>query len=149
MIDKLKDYLRESVFVRRAATVFVINVLGVLLAFLAHVVLARVLGVRGFGYYIYALTLVSLLSLFAMLGLNTSIVKLLASYESQQNWPLFRSIVRFAAKSAAIAHEKDWSDFLRVSVFQVIPPPRSSRRNQRSPLEKTRCRSFSIQVRTR
>lgn len=89
--------IRSSAFYRGAVGVFGINGLGAALAFALNIIIARVLGVSGYGYYVYALTVVSLLGLVAMLGFDSSLVRLIAEYRSTARWSLLKGALRFSS----------------------------------------------------
>lgn len=63
------------------------------LALLTSVLLARWLGVEGYGIYVTATALVLLLTVPTGLGLPVLIVRLLASYRVQQQWGLMRGLL--------------------------------------------------------
>lgn len=59
---------------------------GLVLGFLSSVLVARLLGPRGLGQYSYVLAIVSVLSMLATLGLPTVTSRLLAAYQSRNDW---------------------------------------------------------------
>jgi O-antigen/teichoic acid export membrane protein len=81
---------------RGAAGAFVINIVGTGLAFLSQLVLARALGVEGYGVYAYVITWVTALGLVATLGFRTAVLRFASSYRAQEEWNLLRGIVGYA-----------------------------------------------------
>jgi len=70
-----------------------------LLALLASILLARILGADGYGVYASALALLLLLVIPAQLGLPTLVVRLLASYSVQEEWGLSRGLLLGSGRS--------------------------------------------------
>lgn len=99
----IPESVRSSRFFRGASGVFIVNVLGLALAFVANIILARTLGVTAYGYYVFALTAVSILSLLALFGLNTSLVRLIATYRTSEQWALLKGVARFSAVLVGLA----------------------------------------------
>ncbi len=79
---------------RRLTGAFIVNVLGVVIAFALQVLLARVLGVESFGQYIYALTWINLCVLVAKFGLDTAALRYIPEYETQMRWGLLKGFLR-------------------------------------------------------
>ncbi len=66
----------------------------VVLGFLVALVLSRLLGAAGYGAYAYAFAWAGLLSVPALLGLTTVLVRNVAAYKAHERWPELRGIVR-------------------------------------------------------
>jgi O-antigen/teichoic acid export membrane protein len=81
---------------RGAAGAFVINVGGTGLAFLSQLVLARVLGVEGYGIYAYVIAWVTILGLLATLGFHTALLRFASAYRAHGEWALLRGVIRYA-----------------------------------------------------
>ncbi len=64
-----------------------------LLMLLTSIVLARWMGVEGYGAYVTAMALVLLLTVPTGLGLPTLVIRLLASYRVHQQWGLMRGLL--------------------------------------------------------
>lgn len=88
----------EAVIAKGASVGFLINLSGTLLTLLTHIVLARLLGAEQYGIYVYAFTWVSVLTLFAKVGFDTTFVRYLARYKSAEEWSLFRGILSFGGR---------------------------------------------------
>ena len=66
------------------------------LSMLTSLVLARVLGVAGYGTYTYTMAWISLLSIPAQFGLDRLLVRNMAAYQAQGAWGLMRGLLRWA-----------------------------------------------------
>ncbi len=95
MLRKLLEKTRRPGFLRDATRVLLVNVLGTVLAFLSNVLLARILGVQSYGYYIYTLTLVALIAPAVLIGLNSSVLKLVSEYTAKNEWGLLNGLFKF------------------------------------------------------
>jgi O-antigen/teichoic acid export membrane protein len=91
---KLQTDKSGAILARGAIGSFVVKILGAAIAFGLHILLARLLGVTQYGIYIYALTWINILVVASLLGLNTSLVRFIASYKAQERWGLLRGIIR-------------------------------------------------------
>ena len=79
-----------------AAGSFALKIGSAGLSFIVGVLLARLLGASGYGTYAYATAWVSLLSVPATLGLDKLLVREIAVYEKQQQWPSIRRLLPWA-----------------------------------------------------
>ena len=87
-----KDNLR-SLLIRGASGSFVLKVVAAGLAFITSIILARLLGVEGYGTYSYALAWVALLLLPATLGADKLIVRNVSAYRATGEWGLIRGLL--------------------------------------------------------
>jgi|GEM_PF-2695851 len=71
---------------------FVARVLGALSTFIATIYLARLLGVNNFGLFWLALTIITILSIFSRLGMDTLVLREVAKYENANTSGLARQI---------------------------------------------------------
>src|SRR5688572_18317481 len=69
------------------------------LSFVISILLARILGTKGYGAYAYAMAWVTFLITPALFGLDTLIVRQTAVYATQNSWPLARGILGWAART--------------------------------------------------
>jgi O-antigen/teichoic acid export membrane protein len=83
---------------RGAVGAFGINVAGLGLTLLMHLVLARTLGAEGLGIYAYVLAWVMILVLVAKLGLEQTLLRFVAEYRARHDWHLVRAVVRYAER---------------------------------------------------
>ena len=88
---------------RGAAGAFTINVVGTGVAFLAQILLARVLGAESYGIYAYVYTWVVVLALLATLGFETGLLRFASAYVAREEWGLARGLVRYAERRVVLA----------------------------------------------
>jgi O-antigen/teichoic acid export membrane protein len=86
-----------SHLLRDVAGIFGLKVAYSGLNFVLGVILARLLGVTGFGAYSYALAWMSLLNTLAVLGLDTLLVREIAAYHAQSEWGRMRGLLRWTS----------------------------------------------------
>ncbi len=82
--------------VRGTVGTFVLKVLNTVLAFGTSLLLARLLGAKEYGVYAYAISWASLLSVPAVMGLNTLLVREVAKYKTLEDWRSLRGILRWS-----------------------------------------------------
>jgi len=75
---------------------FSLKILNTALAFGTSVLLARLLGAKEYGVYAYAISWASLLSVPAVMGLNTLLVREVARYKTLEDWGSLRGILRWS-----------------------------------------------------
>jgi O-antigen/teichoic acid export membrane protein len=81
--------------VRRGATGSgAVQIAGICIAFLLHLVLARTMGVEAYGLYLYAITWASVLALFARLGLDTAAARFVPEFQARNAPGLLSGFVR-------------------------------------------------------
>jgi len=80
--------------VRGGLAVLVVNVVGAGLAFVSHVLLVRLMGPDAYGHYVFALAWVSILSIVALAGQNTTVVRFGAAYLQREEWAALAGVVR-------------------------------------------------------
>jgi O-antigen/teichoic acid export membrane protein len=88
---------------RGAAGAFGVNTVGVALAFIANLVLARLLGATEYGIYAYVIAWTTLLGSVATLGLPTVVLRFAASYHAKEQWSLLHGVVRYGERRALLA----------------------------------------------
>ncbi|MCK5609809.1 flippase [Candidatus Pacearchaeota archaeon] len=69
------------------------------LSMLVSVILARLLGVEGFGAYAYVMAILQVLLILASLGLPPLIVREVAANRAKENWGLIRGLLRWATQT--------------------------------------------------
>jgi len=74
----------------------VLKVVNTLLIFGTSLLLARLLGAEEYGVYAYAISWASLLSVPAVMGLNTLLVREVAKYKALEDWGSLRGILRWS-----------------------------------------------------
>jgi len=88
---------------RDTVGVMVIQALSMGLSFVISVVLARLLGVREFGFYSLAMSVLGLLVVPATLGFPQLLVREIAAYRVKGEWGLIRGLLRFAQSISLLA----------------------------------------------
>jgi O-antigen/teichoic acid export membrane protein len=88
---------------RGSAGAFTINLVGTGVAFLAQLVLARVLGAESYGIYAYVSAWVAVLGLLATLGFQTGILRFASAYVAREEWGLARGVIRYAERRVVLA----------------------------------------------
>jgi O-antigen/teichoic acid export membrane protein len=88
---------------RGAAAAFVINVAGAGLGFAVHLVLARVLGIEGYGVYAYVFAWVNLLGTLGTLGFQNTVLRFVGAYRAQEQWGRLRALLRYVAQRVVLA----------------------------------------------
>ena len=101
-VPQLDSGLRSRL-ARGAAGAFTINVVGTGVAFLAQLVLARVLGAESYGVYAYVYAWVMVLSLLATLGFQNGLLRFASAYLAREEWGLVRGVIRYAERRVALA----------------------------------------------
>jgi len=86
-----------------AATSFVVKIAGVGLAFLLQLLLARLLGLRGFGVYMYVITWLNVAVMLGKAGLDTASLRFLAEYRGTRQLPAFFGFLRYARRYSLAA----------------------------------------------
>lgn len=92
----------RSELVRNGIGSLVLKVSDVLFSFLIAVMLARALGVKGYGVYSYVLALVGLLAIPAQFGLPNLLVRETAKAFAKQEWGMIQGVWRWAGKITGI-----------------------------------------------
>jgi len=75
---------------KRIGANFIVNISGTFVTFLINVILARISGVEYYGQYVYVLSWVSLLVLVSKFGLDTTSLRFIPKYVSEENYPSLR-----------------------------------------------------------
>lgn len=92
-----------SILVRGASGSAGAQLAGALLALLAQLALARLLGVTQYGYFAYAFTWTLILSQVARLGFQNSLVRFTAAYRSQAEWSALRGLKQRSSALVAVS----------------------------------------------
>ncbi|MCM3630287.1 flippase [Paenibacillus glycanilyticus] len=73
---------------------FLINSIGMGLAMLLQIALARLIGVEDYGIYAFVTTVVTFMVFPAKLGFDTATVKLVSAYRVKGDWPMIKGLLR-------------------------------------------------------
>ncbi|MCB0321923.1 MAG: flippase [Bdellovibrionales bacterium] len=93
LLKKLQGEGVGAVLARGVAGGFSVNILGALIGLVAQAVLARLMGGEQYGIYAYVFTWLSVLSLAAKLGFDTTLLRYVAAYKAKQQWSLLRGLL--------------------------------------------------------
>jgi O-antigen/teichoic acid export membrane protein len=114
-LPKLTGMSTEATLTRRVGSAFIVNMLGVGIAFGLQVLQARLLGVADYGQYIYALTWINFFVLFGKFGLDTAALQFIPVYQVKGDWPLLRGFIRRSSQGAIF-----FSTLLAVAIGLVV-----------------------------
>jgi O-antigen/teichoic acid export membrane protein len=122
--------LEQKALIKGAGSSFMIKVIGAGLAFIAQLILARLLGVTDYGAYIFIYSCLTVLVIPARLGFDNSLVRFIPEYNKAGQWNRLKGILSFAYKSVigvsfliaalAIAATYYWSDALESYSVELI-----------------------------
>lgn len=88
VLNKFNSAGMGARLVRLAPGAFAINVIGAGLAFGLNLLLARILGVSGYGTYVYVITWINFLMLIVVLGFDTTTLKFVPQYIAKKKLKL-------------------------------------------------------------
>lgn len=91
------DNIGSSV-ARGALQSFIVNVVGVGVSFLVQILLARAMGVEGFGVYVVSLAAVNAFVVLAKLELDGATTRFFAGYLSTRQWSYARGFIRWSSR---------------------------------------------------
>lgn len=101
-LDAKVDILRSRITLNAAGTLFLkISFSG--LTFLTSVVLARLMGAKGYGAYAYAIAWINLLKVFGLLGAEQLIVRETAIYHQRSEWGYLKGLFNWARSISLLA----------------------------------------------
>ena len=99
----LAGVLPEGEIARGAIGTFVLRGFNYAFLVLLSLVLARLLGSKGYGAYAFAMTSLEILGPLALLGLDPLLIRQVAVYQAQSKWSLLRGMLRRADQVAVAA----------------------------------------------
>jgi O-antigen/teichoic acid export membrane protein len=94
---KLRDEKIFQFLLRAISGTFALNIIGRLLGFGLIVLLARVLELQDFGFYVLAWSWIQLLMVFGKFGSDATASKYIAVYKANEEWDAFHGYLRFGA----------------------------------------------------
>ncbi|MBW2740322.1 MAG: flippase [Deltaproteobacteria bacterium] len=100
---RTNDHGLRSLMVMGVSGTFALKITYTALAFLTGIVLARLLGAKGYGTYAYAISWITLLGVPAGLGLHQVVVRNVAEYREQKVWDRIHGLLRFAFVAVLLA----------------------------------------------
>ena len=87
-MDEIKKYL-----IRATSGAFIIKIGSIVFSLISGIVLARTLGTSGYGIYAFTISLTSLLSIPATMGMEQVLVRKISIYQTQLNWNFIKGIM--------------------------------------------------------
>ncbi len=97
LVTELKNSPENSGFKITSQT-FVIRLLGLGLIFLNQALLARLMGAKGYGNYTVIFTWLNFLTVFSMIGFDTSVLRFYPSLTAGQQWNKLKGFLRFTKR---------------------------------------------------
>ncbi len=101
---------------------FLLHAFGFGLLFVMHAVLARAVGVDGYGVFSYAIALTSLLAVVVPLGWPAALVRFVAQYAAQRRWGMLRGVVRRAYQVTLVTAGFTALSLGALSYWDRLPP---------------------------
>lgn len=93
----------RAVLARAVGGSFTIKIVQAGTIFLSQLVLARLLGVAGFGLFMFAHTAVTLMGILGRFGAEATVVRYAAVYLAHERWGLLRGLLRHVIQAAVLA----------------------------------------------
>jgi len=105
LVDLLNPGNRSSsgLMAKGAGGTFIMKAVNTGLGFVTAILLARALGVKGYGIYAYVISWITLLGVFARLGLDQTINRYVAVYYQQGDWSRIYGLLRFSFIVVAVS----------------------------------------------
>ena len=96
LLKALRKESNDAVLARGAGGALALRLVSTGAAFCVHILLARLLGSGRYGFFVYTLNWTMLLALLSNLGMETALVRFVASYNARRAWGLLRGLLRFS-----------------------------------------------------
>ncbi len=80
-------------FLKGFSASLILRLLSIALSFATSVILARLLNLSDYGTYVYAVSWLNLLAVFALLGFDNVLIRDVSIYASQKQWHLLRGLL--------------------------------------------------------
>lgn len=101
-MDKNQTGYLKNYLIKGAVGSFALKVISTVLSLGISILLARLLGVKGYGVYAYAMALIGLMSLPTQAGLPQLVVREVAKYEARCEWHLMRGLLQRANQAVFV-----------------------------------------------
>lgn len=98
----LLSELKKSTAGKQVVQSLVFRLAGLALIFLLHVMLARLMGPKQYGNYIVIITVINILMVVSLFGLDSSTMKFLPAYVSRNNFSAASGFVKFARRTVML-----------------------------------------------
>ena len=93
VVTSLSAHDSHKDFVRKSISILLMQVFSIILFFVINILLARYLGVKGYGFYTFLLAWVSVLSVIATAGWDGLLVREITKYQSGKKWGLLKGLL--------------------------------------------------------
>ncbi|MDC0357743.1 flippase [Oligoflexia bacterium] len=94
LLEGLKKNTTGGTLLRGAGSAFALNIIGLGLGFGLQILLARLMGVAHYGAYVYVLSWMSILVLFATFGLDYASLRFIPLYHAKADWAALSGLLR-------------------------------------------------------
>ena len=98
----LKGQGPRAILARGGISSFIVRGLGIALAFLLNVVLARTMGAKEYGAYVLCFSWISIIGLIAPMGFDTALIRFVPAYLSKKDFSLLKGIIKQAQNFSLI-----------------------------------------------
>ena len=95
------DTITSSKLFKGSAGIIVLRVISGGLSFVISLILARLLGAKGYGIYAYSLAWIGFLFVPAVLGFDRLLVRDISVYKTRSDWSLMRGLIQFSQQASA------------------------------------------------
>ncbi len=96
----IKDSSIRRHLIRSASGSLLFKISGTFLTLLSVIILARILGVKGFGIYAFSMSVAQILTIPAMLGGQQLLVRDVAAYQSRDQFKLLKGLIVWIRRSS-------------------------------------------------
>lgn len=83
---------------KSSSVIFLINIIGTVISFAFQLLIARILPIDEFGYYVYVITWINFLVLVAKVGLDISTLKYLPNFIANKKYNLYWQFLKFTTQ---------------------------------------------------
>ena len=94
--------LQMQEVLKNSAIAFILKIMGTALNFGYNAILARMLGADGVGIYFLSLTVVTIASVIARLGLDHALLRFIAASKAAENWDEVNGVYRVGIKTSLV-----------------------------------------------
>jgi len=98
LINLFQGQGNGAILIRGAVGSFIVKATGAGIILASQIIVARLLGAKSYGNYIYVLTWINLLVLGGKLGFDLTSLRFVASYSAQEEWSLLKGFLRYSTR---------------------------------------------------
>ncbi len=111
----LKGQGPRAILARGGISSFIVRGLGIALAFLLNVVLARTMGAKEYGAYVLCFSWITIIGIVAPMGFDTALIRFVPAYISKKDFSLLKGIIKNAQNYSLI-----FSIILTILIFIIV-----------------------------